>query len=552
MTVTLWKEKALLALTSTALIAWLFFANNIPGAAPYSDGGGHLVTGLFLADWVRAGLPFSPIPFALEYFRHLPYVGFGLWPPLFHIIEATLFLLLGDSITIAMMLVSGTILFAALLLGFTLLEGKRNPIIVGLGIVLFIASPLSQSVQTNLLIDGLVCLLCFAAVLSFQRHLSILTWKQALITALICVLALYSKGNAMQLMLAFPLVGILGGNARQLLHRKTIFIAITCAVLAGPWYVMTTGLTSQGFLYAFGFETILGAFKENVRTIFNASPLLCMAAVVALFDYAKCRLDGKQVSEDLSAPLISALIATLIFHALIPAGFDRRYMLLGFLSVTGLGIVGIQRILWLTSGYANRGMGRAAFWGVVLLLIGQGMYQLRNQQPERPVGIIEAAVAIAKLLPQENRSVLIAGDFIVESAVGPALAYLDGNRRGTESGMYVVRGSRAFAGGGYRNDDYQPLFPTETSMADEIARLAPSIIVSSLAPSDHRWHHVGLIQAMLEARKTPYKNEFSIEYLPGKKAQVWMLEREKTRPVVPAVVSRSNNLRSPRAAKLLQ
>ena len=44
------------------------------------DESAHYVNTLFLADWLRAGMP-SPMDFAQDYYAHFPKLSIGHWPP---------------------------------------------------------------------------------------------------------------------------------------------------------------------------------------------------------------------------------------------------------------------------------------------------------------------------------------------------------------------------------------------------------------------------------------------------------------------------------------
>src|SRR5579864_989864 len=52
------------------------------------DEAAHYVTGLMVHDYIRDGLPASPLGYARRYYEHYPKVAIGHWPPVFYILQA--------------------------------------------------------------------------------------------------------------------------------------------------------------------------------------------------------------------------------------------------------------------------------------------------------------------------------------------------------------------------------------------------------------------------------------------------------------------------------
>ena len=66
-----------LGLASVAL-AWL--TGGLTGSFLGPDESAHYVNTLFIADWLRAGLP-APMAFARDFYVHYPKLSIGHWPP---------------------------------------------------------------------------------------------------------------------------------------------------------------------------------------------------------------------------------------------------------------------------------------------------------------------------------------------------------------------------------------------------------------------------------------------------------------------------------------
>ena len=78
----------------TLLLQWASGAHFAAlGAEP--DEASHYVTGVMIRDYLNVGLLHNPITFAEEFYLHYPRVGFGLWPPLFHLFSGAWMLAFG-------------------------------------------------------------------------------------------------------------------------------------------------------------------------------------------------------------------------------------------------------------------------------------------------------------------------------------------------------------------------------------------------------------------------------------------------------------------------
>ena len=72
---------ALLCLVAVALLQW----QPAPFAefSGYPDEASHYLSGLLVRNYIAAGFPSSPIPYAEKFYIQYPYIGIGHWPPFF-------------------------------------------------------------------------------------------------------------------------------------------------------------------------------------------------------------------------------------------------------------------------------------------------------------------------------------------------------------------------------------------------------------------------------------------------------------------------------------
>jgi len=87
-----------------AIIVWVFVVALQWQAGAYRaefashpDEAAHYVTGLMIHDWITSPGFAAPLAFAKQFYAHYPKVAFGIWPPLFHVIEAVWMLLFTPS-----------------------------------------------------------------------------------------------------------------------------------------------------------------------------------------------------------------------------------------------------------------------------------------------------------------------------------------------------------------------------------------------------------------------------------------------------------------------
>jgi 4-amino-4-deoxy-L-arabinose transferase-like glycosyltransferase len=241
----------LLLLTAAITAFLLFLRNGVGDAFPLSDGGSHYVTGLLAYDWLHAGHLTNPMQYGTEYFKHLPYIGLLLWPPLFYGIEMVAFSIFGPSIQVALVLCTAIFAVGAAVLAVAVRKSGQSLLVAHLAAATILTSSLIQETQRNLLIDGLVSILSLAATVQFAYYLVKPSWRGAWLTGLLAVLAFYAKGNGVQLGLVFPLLALMLRRPAMLFDRRTLAMVAACIVITGPWLYVTAGLSAQGFLYTF-------------------------------------------------------------------------------------------------------------------------------------------------------------------------------------------------------------------------------------------------------------------------------------------------------------
>ncbi len=537
-----------LFLIGTALLVSfaIFTLNDVGGASPISDGGTHFVTGLLAFDWLHAQHLSNPLQFGTDYFRHLPYIGLLLWPPLFYGLEMLVFSLFGPTTHVALMLGSVILAACSAVLGYAVWKSGRPAMVAHAVAATVLTSTLIQDVQRNLLIDGLVTLLSFGAIIQFTAYVMKPSWRGALISGLLAVLAFYAKGNAMQLGIAFPLVALVLRRPAILIDRRTLAMAAGCILITGPWLYLTAGLSAQGFLYAPGIPALAELAIVHLETVFIAMPILAPFALIGALDvivqYFK---PGRSLTPTavFNIACFSIVGACIVFHTLIPAGSDPRYMLSAVFGCFGLAISGLETVMaWIANRLGRVPGHRTRALVLTAVLAVQAVVGIMTPLQSAPDGAGIVAAAVMKVLPASNRSILISGDPSVESSVGPALAQLD-ERRASKDGIVVVRGSRAFGGGAYRNRDYIPKFRDDAAYAEELHRLEVPVVVTATPKPDEVWGHIAAVQRVMEQPDSEYLKVGAVPFFGQQSITIWRRKDALLKPINFDLVTESNTLR---------
>ncbi len=218
-----------------ALLQWRgnAFRSELSGSP---DEPAHYVTGLMVHDYIAAGFPGSPLPYARNYYLHYPKVALGHWPPFFYVVQAGWTLLFTVSRASVMLLMAAITALLATILCEVLY--KELSLAIGMSAAaLFISLPVIQEFSHLVMAEMLVALLVLLAVLAYGRYLDTESWQPAAWFGIWFTLALLTKGTGIQLALVPPLSVLFGGRW-HLLKRLSFWLpAMIVLGIAGPWYL---------------------------------------------------------------------------------------------------------------------------------------------------------------------------------------------------------------------------------------------------------------------------------------------------------------------------
>jgi hypothetical protein len=461
-----------------------------------SDSSIHFVTIAIARDYLRDGFPGNPITFLENYYAHYPMFGVGLWPPLFYGLGGLWTSLFGlnpaslMALCCAIAATGASAVFAALhsRLGFTALCGA----------LIVLLMPTQVEGYQNLLIDSLCGLLCFLAAWAFARLLHETSWRNTFIFSLAALLALFCKGNALMLAFVPPLM-IVSTRRWDMLRKQQLWVsALAIGLIAGPWYLLTAGLTAQGFRYSWGLAFAAMALPENLRLIWgNCGPLVILLALLGGWGQLRAGPPGPRQDYFWHAMLALGL-GCFIFQLLVPASLNARYLFAAFFAMAAFAAAGVMITgNWLVDRL-GASMLRQAPSALAFLAVAHTAWLGFNTHLVQAFGIRDVAAYVAALPAKQQGPVLLATSALSEAGF---IAELLGQDK-TRPSRFVVRGSKVFAKPGYFATEYQPLYKNRTAVAEELQRWSFPLIIVESSSKAKTWKHIDDIKSLIMAGGT--------------------------------------------------
>jgi 4-amino-4-deoxy-L-arabinose transferase-like glycosyltransferase len=290
----------------------------------HPDESAHYVTGLMIRDYLASGHFSSPLAYAEQYYAHYPKVALGMWPPLFHVIEAVWILLFSPSRVSVLLLMA---LIAAVTGASTYHLIRRTcPWAAALaGGALYVLAPLTQASTSAVMADGLIALLDLWATICLIRYLETERTQDAVLFGLFAALSMATKANGVALVL-LPVVALAITRRWRLLRARGLYYAAAIIlVLGAPWPVLSYLMISRSMGgEAVTTGVIAGTAMAYLRVLWGT--LGWGIAPFCLLGMAGFLVKGRRGPIDFTlAGAFSLLLSVWGYHSLIGNG-DARYM----------------------------------------------------------------------------------------------------------------------------------------------------------------------------------------------------------------------------------
>ncbi len=372
---------------------------------------------------------------------------------MFYVVEAAWFQVFGESISAARSLV--LLIGALLLLGTAAWVALESNWILGAAAFAMLSGvPIVGVSITYVLSDGLVALLCLAAMFVWSRFVDNGRARDAALFVLLATMAILTKGNAWVLLMAACLSPALARNSRCYL-RPSFWIAILSTItLAAPFYWI-----AQNFQSSYPINNIAESASASVlwlrmQALIGLTDILPTAAW--LFVGLGLMLGSKTLSRSRWAVVVSFFVSLIAFLGFTGLSFEGRVLLPALPFLTILAVGGILFAMQLNQ------LWRSGIWIVFvsLLLLPKVEFwpQVRNGYGN-----------FASLIPlgQTGLALLVASDSIGEGAMVVDRLIKDRSRK-----HVVLRGTKFLSQQDANGAGYQELYPDDAALLVAL-RLVP-------------------------------------------------------------------------------
>jgi hypothetical protein len=438
------------------------------------DESAHYVNTLFLADWLRAGLP-APMMFARDYYAHFPKLSIGHWPPAWYALLAPVFAVLRPSPSTATMLGAFVAGLPALILPWALdRAGQRRWGIVAAFVYLLL--PLVAEEAGYFRLDQPVALAVGLAAIAWWRAVAQPNLGRYLLFGALAAFAALVKGNGALIVLVPTLDILMAARWRQLADRGLWIAAVATLLVVAPWYAVSFKISAGGFNYAPGptyawlsLTTDAAALEATVGWFGIATALV--GAVLAWRDPA---------TRPIARLAVAVIVATSLFQAAIPVALEDRYVLPAvpwLVVLIALGLLGIAR------------QARTAKVGAALLavaIVGPAGVALGHRAPKPD----SDAPAIAAGMARAPGIWLVDGRAGGEGAVIAAAAYADDGAKQ----LWVARASQWLSTSDFMGRGYQLSVHNPVEGRTVLDRLGVRGVVSIAERDQLAYPHSGLLR----------------------------------------------------------
>lgn len=443
----------------------------------HPDESAHFVTALLIHDYLKSGLPDSPIRYAERYYVHYPKVAIGMWPPVFHGSLALWMLLFGANHAPALAFLA--CIAALLAVGIYAILGRRSRAAALTAAIMLLLLPLMRASTGMVMADTAVALFGFVSIVMLARFITSGRSADAVWYGVFVTLASVTKANGIAFVLAAPLALLLTRRWDLLRCRSLYYAAAIFTVFGLPWQVYSFLLIQQNL---YGPLPTAGRFANAVAMYFRIlwealGPVLGLVVLLGITFELLAIIRRKTVSA-LPACAIAAVLAIVGYHA--TAGVEPRYMVA---ALPLLLLLLPTRLWWRTR------IRPTAVWGGVLALF---LITLPVMPRTMPLGYQRAAEIIKSEAP-EAEALFISSDGRGEGSFVASVAAGDSRPK-----HIVLRATKVVAELTWFGRNYRLLYGTTAKMQEALEAIPIDVLLVD-ENADGHFPHQQIILTVVEA-----------------------------------------------------
>lgn len=461
------KQYYICALVLLIFVVCRYFLNGLlkgwePGLFP--DASGHYITGMLVKSYFLEDFGSNPFIFIADFHEKYPFVGIGLWPPFFHLVEGIWMVLFSASRTSILLFDAFIVgLSATILFHYSMRALNRiQAFLAGLTLCLTYQFLVPHELLS---IDLFTAMLIFAAMMGFSDFLERPSMSRALFAGTMTVIALLSKGTAVALALAFPVAILL--NRRLNLAKTLAFWVIPgfVAVVAGPWYILTSSYSSQGFRYQWGIDYFIEAVPVYSGYIFlNLGVVTLFFVGAGIWTIFRTRDSNKLLTYWYS--LIALTMGVFLFQVIMPVAHQDRYIAALYFPMIIIAFKGI--------GYSFAKFDNLKPYLMAGLAANALLISITYAKPFAE-GTSAIIPELEKTLPHNGTAILLSASPEIEGELASEILMNLSEQKLLNT--FLVRGVKLLGGGGYNTHDYVPRFDTVEQVKMTIRETNVSFIV---------------------------------------------------------------------------
>lgn len=471
------------------------------------DEAAHYITGLMVRDYVAHGFPGNPMHFAREYYEHYPKVALGHWPPMFYVIQSAWTLIFSPS-RVSIMLLMAVLTAAAATMLFKFMRPKFGVWKAVAGVLLFLYVPLVQQFSSAVMTEIPITLLLLIAVRFWARFLETERMKDSILFGLVAALAILVKFSGFSLALV-PLFSLLVTRRFKLLKTREFWAAaIVVILIAGPWTIATFKIAREGMAG----ESVGWSFTRLAVPYYSGklAQMGGMTVLLASLMGLAFKLSRRSMMSAADAALGSLLLSIVVFHMLVPTGFEARHLIPAVPALIYFAWIGAD---WIATQMTSPRLSLLKASALVFSFIGLVFVLTVFYLPRKGyAGFGAVAQTLIKASAQHSK-LLVASD-----ARGEGMFISEVAMREKRPGHFVQRASKKLAGSTWDGSAYHLIYcktmgdkaGTPYSTADELTTLLKKdsvdyIIFDESVPKEHQTKHFELLRAALDQHPTDFR-----------------------------------------------
>ncbi len=464
------------------------------------DEAAHYVTGLMVRDYVAHGFPGHPMAFARDYYEHYPKVALGHWPPMFYVIQSAWTLVLSPS-RVSIMLLMAVLTAAAATLLFRLLQPKFGARKAFAGTLLFLYVPLVQQFASAVMTEIPMTLLLLLAAWLWARFLETERTKDAALFGVVAAIAILVKFSGFSLALV-PVFSLLITRKFRLLKTRAFWVsAIVVGALAGPWTVGTLKIAREGMAgesFGWSFTHLAIPYYANALASICGVTILLAGLIGLGFTLAR-----RSLMTTADAALGALLLSIVVFHMLVPTGFEARHLIPAIPALIYFAWIGAD---YIATQMASPRLPVTNASAIVFGFIGIVFLATVFRVPHKGyAGFRSVADSLIQSSPA-HATLLVASD-----ARGEGMFISEMAMREQRPGHFVQRASKKLAASTWEGGKYHLTYckkmsdksGTEYSTAEQLAALLKKdsveyIIFDESVPKEYQTKHLEILSATLK------------------------------------------------------